>query len=164
MCFVGFILYEITRLYRVSLREYKTYLLKKNNPNINYIGYSTKISNIANIYIGKNTYINGGELLPARDSKIFIGDNCMISYDVIIRTDMHNHNDLFTPMINQDISVKDIIIGNNVWIGYGAYIMPGVKIGDGVIVAARAVVINDVPDNSVVAGVPAKVVKIRKSN
>jgi len=55
----------------------------------------------------------------------------------------------------------DIVIGNDVWIGYEALIMPGVKIGNGAIVATRAVVTSDVPAYAVVAGNPARIVKRR---
>jgi acetyltransferase-like isoleucine patch superfamily enzyme len=55
-------------------------------------------------------------------------------------------------------------IGNDVWIGYGAYIRAGVKIGNGAIIAAHSVVTKDVPAYSIAAGVPAKVVKMRFSN
>ncbi len=61
-----------------------------------------------------------------------------------------------------DLPVKgDIIIGNDVWLGYDALIMNGVTIGNGAIVASRAVVVKDVPAYSIVAGNPAKVVKMR---
>lgn len=55
----------------------------------------------------------------------------------------------------------DTVVGNDVWIGRGATLMPGVRIGNGAIVAAAAVVANDVPDYAVVAGNPARVVKMR---
>lgn len=58
----------------------------------------------------------------------------------------------------------DTLIGNDVWLGYEALVMPGVKIGDGAIVAARAVVTRDVPPYSVVGGNPAQVVKRRYSD
>lgn len=61
-----------------------------------------------------------------------------------------------------DLPVKgDIIIGNDVWLGYDALIMNGVTIGNGAIIATRAVVVKDVPAYSIVAGNPAKVVKMR---
>ncbi|XQZ55787.1 CatB-related O-acetyltransferase [Paracoccus yeei] len=66
-----------------------------------------------------------------------------------------------TPFYGSDPMTK---IGNDVWIGYGAYIRAGVTIGDGAIIAARAVVTKDVPAYSIVAGVPAKVVKMRFTN
>lgn len=61
-----------------------------------------------------------------------------------------------------DLPVKgDIVVGNDVWFGYDSLIKGGVKIGDGAIIAARAVVVKDVPPYSIVAGNPAKVVKMR---
>ena len=85
----------------------------------------------------------------------------MISYDVIIRTDMHNHTDLNIPMIDQNITCKDIVVEDDVWIGYGAYIMPGVTIHKGAIIGAHAVVTRDIPEYAVAVGVPAKVIKYR---
>ena len=62
----------------------------------------------------------------------------------------------------EDLPYKgDTVVGNDVWIGYDALVMPGVKIGDGAIIAARSVVVNDVPAYSVVGGNPAKVLKMR---
>ena len=58
----------------------------------------------------------------------------------------------------------DIVIGNDVWIGYEALIMPGVKIGDGAIIAARSVVVSDIPPYTVAGGNPAKVIKQRFSD
>ena len=161
---MGFIFNCMGKIYHLALREYKTSLMKKNNPGILYIGYSTVLENYKNIHIGEGSYINGGMLYAARDSHITIGNDCMISYDVIIRTDMHNHSDVSQLMIKQNITVKDIVIEDNVWIGHGAYIMPGVTVHRGSIVAARAVVTKDVPEFSVVAGVPAKIVRIRKND
>ena len=84
----------------------------------------------------------------------------MISYNVHIRTVDHVHdpNDS-RPIIEQGGIEKDIIIGNNVWIGYGAQILPGIKIGNNVIVGAGDIVTKDIEDNSVVVGVPARKVK-----
>lgn len=62
----------------------------------------------------------------------------------------------------EDSSEKgDVIIGNDVWVGYGATIIGEVKIGDGVIIGAGAVVVNDIPPYAVAVGVPAKVIKYR---
>lgn len=57
----------------------------------------------------------------------------------------------------------DTVVGNDVWVGYDALVMPGVQVGDGAIVAARAVVTRDVPPYAVVGGNPAKVVNQRFS-
>ena len=62
----------------------------------------------------------------------------------------------------KDLPVKgDLIIGNDVWIGYDSLIKNGVNVGDGAIIAARSVVVKDVPPYAIVAGNPAKVVKMR---
>lgn len=87
--------------------------------------------------------------------RIEIGRGCAISKRVMIR-DSNNHDILTT----SDYKITEPIkIGNNVWIGMGATILPGVNIGDGAIIAAGSVVNKDVPAYSLVGGVPAKVIK-----
>lgn len=116
-----------------------------------------------NISIGKHTYINDNSFLKAgSNSKIIIGDDCLISYCVHMRTDTHNYIDSSIKINEQGHSEKDIIIGNDVWIGYGAQIMSGVTIGDGAVIAAGSIVTKDVPSYTVVGGVPAKKIKERK--
>ena len=159
LCFLGCFFNICDKLYHASLREYKTQKIKKCNSGVRYIGWSTILGNPQKISIGEGSYVNGGELYAARDSHIIIGENCMISYDVVIRTDMHIHDSLDIPMINQDITCKDIIIEDDVWIGYGAYIMPGVTIHKGSIVGAHAVVTKSIPEYSIAVGVPAKIIK-----
>ncbi len=116
-----------------------------------------------NISIGRNTYINNNSFLKAgNNSKIIIGDDCLISYSVHIRTDVHNYLEASTKINMQGHQESDIIIGNDVWIGYGAQIMSGVSIGDGAVIAAGAVVTKDVTSYSVVGGIPARKIKERK--
>lgn len=147
----------------ISLSKYKTHMLRKNNPGVAYIGYSTRIHGSDNITIGNNSYINGGEIHAKNGGRIMIGENVMISYDVVIRTDDHNFKDTSKPMIQQGIYSKDIIIKDDTWIGWGAHIMPGITINRGAVVAAHAVVTKDVPAYTIVGGIPAKVISIRKS-
>ena len=64
-------------------------------------------------------------------------------------------------MVYQDRREKDIVIGNDVWIGANSILVSGVKINNGAIVAAGSVVTKEVPENAIVAGIPAKVVKYR---
>lgn len=86
--------------------------------------------------------------------KLKFGKNVAIARDVIIRdTDGHEILD------EKHRMVQEIKIGNNVWIGARAMIMKGVTIGDGAIIAAGAIVTKDVPPKTIVAGVPAKVIK-----
>ena len=107
---------------------------------------------------GGNLILNGGFINEGVQitcaSKIEIGKGCTIARDVVIR-DYDGH------MIDlPDYKIaKPITIGDHVWIGNRAVILKGVNIGDGAIVAAGALVTKDVPANSIVAGIPAKVVK-----
>lgn len=114
------------------------------------------------IFIGKGSYINGGMLAASEHAKILIGEDCMISYDVHMRTDMHRHDRIDIPMNKQGTTEADIIIGDDVWIGYGAQIMMGVTIGSHSIIGAGAIVTHDIPDYSVATGIPARVIKDRR--
>lgn len=136
----------------VKLKSFKKILIAQ---------YNTQAVNGDNIYIGNGSSINGGYLIASPKAKIIIGENTIISYNVHIRTDMHNYNNLKINIKDQGHTEKDIIIGNNVWIGFGAQIMSGITIEDGAIIAAGAVVTKDVKENEIVGGVPAKKIKER---
>lgn len=123
-------------------------------------GYTT-LSCPANIEIGENSYVNGGEIIATPNTKIRIGDNCLISYNVHIRCDMHNYIDARKTIKSQGHSEANIIIGDDVWIGYGAQIMSGVRIADGCVIAAGAILTKDTEPYSVYAGVPARKIKSR---
>lgn len=87
----------------------------------------------------------------------------MMGPEVTIMTSSHNTLRTDIPMCKQGYLPKEkVIIKNDVWIGKRVVIMPGVTIGNGVIIGACAVVTKDVPDYAVVAGVPAKIIKYRK--
>ncbi|TCP21489.1 acetyltransferase-like isoleucine patch superfamily enzyme [Scopulibacillus darangshiensis] len=107
-----------------------------------------------NITIGKNVFFNTGCSFQDRGG-ISIGDGSMIGMNVTIATLNHG-----LPLETRNTTYPSpVIIGENVWIGSNATILPGVTIGDNSVVAAGAVVTKDVPENIVVAGVPAKAVK-----
>ncbi len=107
-----------------------------------------------NITIGKDVFINSGCHFQDQGG-IVIGDGSLIGHNVVLAT------------INHDLSSANdrknhyapIIIGSHVWIGSNATILPGVKIGDWSVVAAGAVVTQDIPALTVAGGVPAKVLK-----
>lgn len=100
-----------------------------------------------------NGFCNSNVKIRCTNS-ITIGDNVAISHDVtIMDSDAHI-------IKNQENDItKPVIIGDNVWIGTRAIILKGVKIGNGAIVAAGSIVTKDVPENSMVAGSPAKIIK-----
>lgn len=96
---------------------------------------------------------------------LVIGDDVMMGPDVIILTHHHGTKRTDIPMRLQTKDApapEKVTIGNDVWIGTRVIIMPGVTIGDGVIIGAGAIVTKDVPNYTVVAGVPAKVIRHRK--
>lgn len=126
--------------------------------NIDYsarIYSSTEIMGDINVIIGKNTFIGHQTLITGGKACIRIGDNCDISDRVIITCGSHEIN-IKGPRIAGNGVGKNITIGNGVWIGIGAIILPGVKIGDNAIIGAGALVNKDVSSYSVVGGVPAK--------
>lgn len=109
-----------------------------------------------NIQIGKNFYVNFNAIF-LDVCPIKIGDNCMFGPNVQLYTATHPINPIER---NSGYEYgKPITIGNNVWIGGGAIVYPGVSIGDNSIIAAGAVIVKDVPNNVIVGGNPAKVIK-----
>lgn len=107
-----------------------------------------------NITVGKRVFINSGCCFQDQGG-ITIGDDCLIGQQVVIATLNHDQN----PKKRGNMTPAPVKIGNRVWIGAHATILPGVTVGDGAIVAAGAVVTKNVPENTVVAGVPAKIIK-----
>lgn len=107
-----------------------------------------------NIKIGKNVFINACCKFQDQGG-IELGDGVLIGHNVTLATLNHDEN----PKYRQNIYPKPIKIGNNVWIGSNATVLQGVTIGDGAIVGANAVVTKDVPSNTVVAGIPAKIMR-----
>ncbi len=94
-----------------------------------------------------------------------IGDYVMMGEDCTIITRNHRFERLNTPMMYQGFEEeKPVIIGDDVWIGDRVTILPGVKIGKGSIIAAGAVVTHDVPEYSIVGGVPARIIKSRATD
>ena len=111
------------------------------------------------IEIGAGTTFHGKCQLAACDgTKILIGDNCMFSHDIYVRTtDSHSILDCNGSRINP---AKDIIIGNHVWIGMQSIILKGTNIPNGCIVGARSILTSKIiPANSIIVGSPAKVIK-----
>jgi maltose O-acetyltransferase len=111
------------------------------------------------ISIGNWSMIGEGSIIGST-AEVFIGDYVLMGPQVLIVTSNHGTK-LGIPMMQQLSEPAPVYIGNDVWIGGRCIILPGVKISDGAVVAAGAVVTNDVPENAIVAGVPARVVKMR---
>ena len=107
-----------------------------------------------NIHIGKNVFINMGCKFQDQGG-IFIGDGALIGHNVVLATLNHAKS----PQDRSSMLPAPIHIGKNVWIGANATVLPGVTIGDGAIVAAGPVVTRYIPENTIVGGVPAKVIR-----
>ena len=123
----------------------------------------------SNLFVGDNFHCDFGKNIHVGDNfhadynctmldlaEIHIGNNCLIGPDVGIYTAGHR---LEPEGRTLDVYGQPITIGDDVWIGGHSTILPGVTIGDGAVVAAGAVVTKDVEPNTIVGGVPAKVIK-----
>lgn len=109
-----------------------------------------------NIYLGNNVFLNLNCMF-IDNNRVEIGDHAMLGPGVQIYTAAHP---LDAESRNQRYEIaKPVTIGDNVWIGGSAILLPGVKIGDKSVVGAGAVVTKDVPANVVVAGNPAKIIR-----
>ncbi len=124
------------------------------NGNVNIgRGVSIVILKNACLELGHNVYINSNTQIVSQES-IKIGDNVKISWDVeICDTDFHR-------IIREgSVTASPIEIGNNILVGRRSMIMKGVKIGDGSVIAAGAIVTRTVPAKCLVAGIPGRVIK-----
>lgn len=153
---------------KILRKGYDRIYLSKLYESLGEIGDHSKLTsgvniiNPANVFIGANSYINGGMLYAGKNSRIFIGNDCLISYEVHMRCVSHVIDNPDELIRNQGEWEADIKIGNNVWIGFGAQIMPGVEIGDNSVIGAGAVVTKNIESNCVVGGVPARLIRKRK--
>lgn len=107
-----------------------------------------------NINVGKNVFINSGCRFQDQGG-ITIGDGALIGHNTVLATLNHD----IDPKKRSTMHPAPITIGKDVWIGANATIVPGVDIGDGAIIAAGAVVTQNVPPHVIAGGVPAKVLK-----
>ncbi|MBI5115701.1 acyltransferase [Candidatus Poribacteria bacterium] len=107
------------------------------------------------IEAGRNLNVNRGVHMYGRGG-IKVGDYVLIGPNVVIASSQHRYNIQKIPIMFQGHEKKAVVIGNDVWIGANAVVLPGVTIADGTIVGAGAVVTSDTEPYSIVCGVPAR--------
>ena len=135
-----------------------------------YLGVMFDLGPAARLNIGDFTLMNGSRFIC--DAAIEIGNYCLISWNTVL---MDTYRVPAEPALRRpfleaatqrnprgvfaDVPARPIRIGSNVWIGFDSCVLPGVSIGDGSIVGARSVVVEDVPPLTIVAGNPARVIR-----
>src|ERR1700755_60463 len=128
-----------------------------------WIGDGTKIRcHEGLVEIGAKT-VMGQECTISAYQHVRIGAECVIADRTMFIDFDHGVVEVERPIRLQGIYKRDVEVGSNVWIGYGACILRGVRVGDNSIIGTHAVVTKDVPANAVVGGVPARVLRMREA-
>lgn len=147
-----------------SVRLYELDILIYGNNNIltikenSYVRGRIELMGDGNsITIGERTTIGGGLLMAHGGTHLSIGKDCLISGGVDMRTsDSHSILDEDGKRINPD---KDIVVADRVWFGKDVTVLKGSRIGQDVVIGALSLVSKSIPDNTVAAGIPARVIK-----
>lgn len=122
-----------------------------------HVYYPNRLRLGRNVGIAANCQLNAA-------AGIDVGDNVLIGPATMIWTQNHLYGDTGRPIASQGYRLAKVTIGDDVWIGAGCVILPGVHLAAGSVVAAGAVVLRSCEPYSVLAGVPAKVIDCRKAN
>jgi acetyltransferase-like isoleucine patch superfamily enzyme len=127
-----------------------------------WIGHGCKIRvHEGEVSIGAKTVI-GQECTISAFQHVSIGRECIIADRVMLIDFDHGVIEVDRPIRLQGIYKRDVRVGHNVWIGYGACILRGVTVGENSIIGTSAVVTREVPQNAVIAGSPARVIRMRE--
>ena len=128
-----------------------------------WIGDGTKIRcHEGEVAIGPKTVI-GQECTISAYRHVAIGEQCVIADRAMFIDFDHGVVEVERPIRSQGIYKRDVEVGNNVWIGYGACILRGVSVGDNSVIGTNSVVTKDVPANAVVGGIPARIIRMREA-
>jgi len=128
-----------------------------------WIGDGSKIRcHEGEVEIGAKT-VMGQECTISAFQHVSIGRECILADRVMLIDFDHGVTEVDRPIRLQGIYKRDVRVGNNVWIGYGACVLRGVSVGDNSVVGTNSVVPKDVPENAVVGGVPARLIRTREA-
>ncbi len=128
-----------------------------------WVGHGSKVRvHEGEVRIGAKT-VMGQECTISAYQHVSIGRECIVADRVMLIDFDHGVVEVERPIRLQGIYKRDVRVGHNVWMGYGACVLRGVTIGDNAIVGTNAVLTKDVPANAVVGGVPARVLRMREA-
>jgi len=126
-----------------------------------WVGDGTKIRcHEGEVEIGAKTVI-GQDCTISAYRRVRIGEQCVIADRAMFIDFDHGVVEVERPIRVQGIYMRDVAVGSNVWVGYGACVLRGVNVGDNAILGTSTVVTRDIPANAVVAGVPARILRMR---
>jgi acetyltransferase-like isoleucine patch superfamily enzyme len=126
-----------------------------------WLGNDTKVrAHEGEVHIGAKTVI-GQECTISCFKQVSIGRECIVADRAMFIDFDHGISEVDRPIRAQGIYKRDVVVGHNVWVGYGACFLRGVTVGDNAVVGTNAVVTKDVPANAVVGGVPARLIRMR---
>jgi acetyltransferase-like isoleucine patch superfamily enzyme len=128
-----------------------------------WIGDGTKIRcHEGEVVIGAKTVL-GQECTISAYRRVRIGEQCVIADRAMFIDFDHGIVEVERPIRVQGIYKRDVEVGSNVWIGYGACVLRGVRVGDNSVLGTYAVITRNVPANAIVGGIPAKVLRMREA-
>jgi acetyltransferase-like isoleucine patch superfamily enzyme len=126
-----------------------------------WIGHGSKVRvHEGELIIGAKSVL-GQECTISSFQHVAIGRECIIADRVMMIDFDHGMVEVERPIREQGIYKRDVEIGHNVWVGYGACVLRGVTVGDNSVIGTSSVVTSDVPANAVVGGAPAKLIRMR---
>lgn len=156
----------ISRWTNPRLARLRTRLLR---PHFDELGAGTSVSfqcrilEPARISVGRRSTIPNWSVLDGRGG-LKIGDDCLLGFENVILTSTHESSSIHLPIREQGMYEAPVHIGDDVWTGCRVVVLPGVTIGSHAIVGAGTVVAKDVPEWSIVGGVPARVIRDRRDS
>ncbi len=128
-----------------------------------WVGHGTKLRvHEGEVRIGAKTVV-GQECTVSAFQHVSIGRECIVADRVMLIDFDHGVVEVERPIRLQGIYKRDVRVGHNVWIGYGACVLRGVTVGDNSVIGTSAVVTREVPPNAVVGGIPARVIRMREA-